>query len=54
MSDINGDTNVRPEVLESFAQHSGFLKPYEGDERLGAIDEVLEVDLAEVGTRQNA
>jgi hypothetical protein len=49
VADILGDAEIRPEVAESFANRGGFLKPYEGDEKMGAVDEILEVDLAGVG-----
>jgi hypothetical protein len=48
VADIKGDADVRSELVESFANRSGFLKPYEGEEKLGDIDEVLEVDLVGV------
>ena len=49
VADVKGDPKIRPELIESFANRSGFLKPYEGEERLGAVDEVLEVDVIGVG-----
>ncbi len=49
VSDIKGDPNVRPELIESFSNRGGFLKPYEGDEKLVAVDEMLEADLAGIG-----
>ena len=49
MADIKGDPNVRPELIESFSNRGGFLKPYEGDEKLVAVDEMLEADLAGIG-----
>jgi predicted TIM-barrel fold metal-dependent hydrolase len=49
VSDITGDHDVRPEVIESFSNRGGFLKPYEGDEKLGAVEEVLTEDLAGIG-----
>ncbi len=48
---IKSDPEIRPELLESFANRGGFLKPYEGDEKLGALDKVLEIDLVGAGTR---
>jgi hypothetical protein len=46
VADITGGGEVRDEVLESFAARGGFLKPYEGDEKIAAVDEVLAQDLA--------
>ncbi len=51
VSDITGDPNVRPEIIERFAEGSGFLKPYEGTEKLGSIDEPLGLDVAAVTAR---
>ena len=46
MADITGGDDVRAEALESFALRGGFLKPYEGAEKLEAVDELLAEDLA--------
>ena len=53
MADIKGEPHIRPELLENFAERSGFLKPYEGDEKLTAVDEVLKDDLVGVGSLTN-
>ena len=53
VADIKGEPHIRPELLENFAERSGFLKPYEGDEKLTAVDEVLKDDLVGVGSLTN-
>jgi predicted TIM-barrel fold metal-dependent hydrolase len=49
IDEIIGDHRVSPELIESFAARSGYLKPYEGDERLAAVDKRLVEDLAAIG-----
>ena len=49
IEEITGDGEVPEELIESFAARSGYLKPYEGDERLEAVDKVLVDDLATIG-----
>ena len=44
-----GGGEVTEELIESFAARSGYLKPYEGDEKLAAVDKVLVDDLAAIG-----
>jgi hypothetical protein len=41
--------DVPQELIESFAARSGYLKPYEGDENLAAVNELLVDDLAVIG-----
>jgi predicted TIM-barrel fold metal-dependent hydrolase len=48
VDDITGG-DVRDEVMASFAVRGGFLKPYEGDEKLAAVDALLAEDLASLG-----
>jgi predicted TIM-barrel fold metal-dependent hydrolase len=45
VADVNGGGEVRPELIESFATRSGFLKPAEGEDRFPMIDALLEQDL---------
>jgi hypothetical protein len=49
IEEILGGGDVPQEIIDSFAARSGYLKPYEGDGRLAAIDEVLKTDLAVIG-----
>jgi hypothetical protein len=50
VDDITGDAPaVRPELIESFDQRGGYLKPIEGDEKIPMVDELLREDLAGVG-----
>jgi hypothetical protein len=50
VADITGGAaNVRPELIESFAARSGYLKPAEGGARLDAVDELLRTDLNRMG-----
>jgi predicted TIM-barrel fold metal-dependent hydrolase len=52
ISDITGGTpDVRPELIESFDQRGGYLKPIEGAEKLPMVDELLREDLAGVGAK---
>jgi predicted TIM-barrel fold metal-dependent hydrolase len=39
---------LRPELLENFAQRGGYLKPAEGGARLDAMDELIQQDLAAI------
>jgi predicted TIM-barrel fold metal-dependent hydrolase len=49
VTDIIGPTpEVRPELLENFAQRSGFLKPSEGEHKIPELDIVLREDLADI------
>ncbi len=48
--DITGPgPEIRPELLENFAQRGGYLKPAEGGARLAAVDELIHQDLAHIG-----
>jgi predicted TIM-barrel fold metal-dependent hydrolase len=49
IDEIIGGGEVRRELIESFANRSGYLKPYEGDEKLADVDKLLAKDLAAVG-----
>jgi hypothetical protein len=49
IEEINGGGPVRDDLMESFSVRSGFLKPYEGDEKMPAVDEALTEDLAVIG-----
>jgi len=50
VDDITGDVPaVRPELIESFDQRGGYLKPIEGEAKLPMVDELLEEDLAGIG-----
>ena len=49
IEDIIGGGEVPQELIESFAARSGYLKPYEGDEKLDAVDKLLVDDLALLG-----
>jgi predicted TIM-barrel fold metal-dependent hydrolase len=40
------EPELRPELIENFAQRNGFLKPAEGDRNIALLDELLHVDLA--------
>jgi hypothetical protein len=46
-----GAPNVRPELIESFDQRGGYLKPIEGAEKIPMVDELLREDLAAVGAK---
>ena len=37
------------ELLERFSNSSGYLKPYEGDEKISDLDEMLVDDLVVLG-----
>jgi predicted TIM-barrel fold metal-dependent hydrolase len=45
IDDITSDPDVRPELIDSFAERSGFLKPAEAGTRLPMLDELLDEDL---------
>jgi hypothetical protein len=50
IADITGaGAAVRPELIESFDQRGGYLKPIEGAEKIPMVDELLREDLAAVG-----
>jgi predicted TIM-barrel fold metal-dependent hydrolase len=49
IEEITGGGEVPQELIERFANSSGYLKPYEGDERIAAVDKVLVEDLAVLG-----
>jgi predicted TIM-barrel fold metal-dependent hydrolase len=50
VADITGGAaDVRPELIDSFAARSGYLKPAEGGARLDAVDEMLRSDLNRMG-----
>jgi predicted TIM-barrel fold metal-dependent hydrolase len=46
IEEITGGPSMTEDQLERFSASSGYLKPYEGDEKLAAVDEVLKEDLA--------
>jgi hypothetical protein len=43
---INGGGSVNPELIDNFMMRGGYLKPAEGDAKLGQVEEVLNEDLA--------
>jgi predicted TIM-barrel fold metal-dependent hydrolase len=45
---IDGGTEIRPELLENFANRGGFLKPAEGADRIPLVDAMLQEDLRAV------
>ena len=46
VEDITGEApDVRPELIESFDQRGGYLKPPEGDAKISMVDELLQEDL---------
>jgi len=45
---VRGTWDVRPELVESFQQRGGFLKPLEGDAKLPAVATLIDEDLAVV------
>ena len=49
IEEIIDDGLVPQELIESFAARSGYLKPYEGGDRIQAMDELLVDDLAAIG-----
>jgi len=50
VDDITGEAPaVRPELIESFDQRGGYLKPIEGEAKLPMVDELLEQDLVGLG-----
>ena len=50
IEDITGaGSNIRPELLASFAQRGGYLKPSEGEDKLAAVDLLIQEDLADLG-----
>jgi hypothetical protein len=49
IDEIIGGAPVSPDYVENFAARGGYLKPYEGDEKLDAVDKLLVEDLAAVG-----
>jgi predicted TIM-barrel fold metal-dependent hydrolase len=44
----NTDPQIRPELMENFDARGGYLKPPEGDERLPAIEPLVQEDLMAV------
>jgi predicted TIM-barrel fold metal-dependent hydrolase len=50
VEDITGEgPPVRPELIESFDQRGGYLKPIEGEAKIPMVDELLEEDLVGLG-----
>jgi hypothetical protein len=50
VEDITGDVpEASPELIESFDQRSGYLKPLEGGAKLPMVDELIEEDLVGIG-----
>jgi len=49
IEEINGGGAVRPELIDNFMMRGGYLKPAEGDAKLGQVEEVLNQDLARYG-----
>ena len=45
---VNGP-EISQEMLDRFTKTSGYLKPYEGEEKIDDIDKVLVEDLAVLG-----
>lgn len=48
---IGAGSDVRPDLLANFDQRGGYLKPPEGDAKMGMVDELLKADLAAAGAR---
>ena len=44
-------TEIRPELLENFANRGGFLKPAEGADRLPLVDSMFREDLAKAAAQ---
>jgi predicted TIM-barrel fold metal-dependent hydrolase len=49
IEEITGGGAIPQELVERFSNSSGYLKPYEGDENIAAIDKMLVDDLAAIG-----
>jgi hypothetical protein len=49
IEEITGGSPMTPDQIERFSASSGYLKPYEGDEKIADVDEVLARDLATFG-----
>jgi predicted TIM-barrel fold metal-dependent hydrolase len=49
IEDITGGGEVPQELIDRFEGSSGYLKPYEGDEKISDIDKLLKDDLATLG-----
>ena len=49
IGEITEDANVPQDIIASFAARSGYLKPYEGGEKLDDVDKLLVADLASIG-----
>ena len=49
IDEIIAGPSMTEDQYERFSASSGYLKPYEGDERIAAVDEVLKDDLALFG-----
>jgi hypothetical protein len=49
LEEITGGPEMPRDLVERFAASSGYLKPYEGDEKLADIDKMLAEDLAVLG-----
>ncbi len=49
VDDILGGDAVDQDMIDSFAARGGYLKPYEGDEKLADLDKLLLDDLAALG-----
>lgn len=49
IEEITGGGEIPPELIERFSNSSGYLKPYEGDEKLADVDKLLVDDLAAIG-----
>ena len=49
VEDILGGDAVDRDMIDSFAARGGYLKPYEGDEKLADLDKLLLDDLAALG-----
>jgi hypothetical protein len=48
---LGGESDLRPELLDSFAQRGGYLKPAEAGSRLDLVDALLQEDLQHVSGR---
>jgi hypothetical protein len=49
IEEINGGGDVKPELIDNFMMRGGYLKPAEGDAKLGQVEEALNQDLARYG-----
>jgi hypothetical protein len=49
---LGGSPDVSPELMASFAQRGGYLKPAEGGARLDLVDELLQQDLLAFSAEQ--